>query len=99
MLALTRATSWLCKPCHYKINNYVAFRTRPWPYLIGILECDLKGVIDLLNENNDSAAPLIIQLNSQKVGLTLLFPMPYVGVDKNVQTVKYRAVGRKHRLT
>jgi hypothetical protein len=34
--------------------------TRPWPYLIGILERDLPGVINLLENYNDSAAPLIV---------------------------------------
>lgn len=33
--------------------------TRSWPYLIGILEKDLPGVLELLETHNDNAGPSI----------------------------------------
>lgn len=62
-----RATSCSCK---LAVDTKLE-RTRPWAYLIGILENDMKGVIELLNENSDSNAPLMVQLTSQKVGPSL----------------------------
>jgi hypothetical protein len=43
--------------------------TRPWPYLIGILERDLPGVLNLLENYNDCAAPMIYRLSTQKVSI------------------------------
>jgi len=45
--------------------------TRPWPYLIGILERDLPGVINLLENYNDCAGPIIYRLSTKTVSLSL----------------------------
>jgi len=47
--------------------------TRPWPYLIGILERDLQGVTSLLEEHNDSAAPCIYRLATKTVSISSLW--------------------------
>lgn len=48
---------------------YIIFRTRPWPYLIGILEDDLPGVYELLENHNDSAAPMLYKLSTKTVSI------------------------------
>jgi hypothetical protein len=50
-------------------ESYFMIVTRPWPYFIGILERDLPGVLDLLENHNDSAAPMIYRLATKSVSI------------------------------
>ena len=52
--------------------------TRPWPYLIGILERDLPGVLNLLENYNDSAAPMIDQLSQKQVSILDITKHPLI---------------------